>query len=108
VPFHDVRGPKEEVSVKDLEEQDDMETRKLWQHVAKGIRTGDFEAASREKTKIENEQRQRRKDEAAAETPWQLKYFTHIDEDPTYTKLVKLCKGVPEKEDAYIFQKPAA
>ncbi|KAG9042761.1 Oxysterol binding protein [Tulasnella sp. UAMH 9824] len=108
VPFHDVRGPKEEVSVKDLEEQDDMETRKLWQHVAKGIRTGDFEAASREKTKIENDQRQRRKDEAAAGTLWQLKYFTHVDEDPTYTKLVKLCKGVPDKEDAYIFQKPAA
>ncbi|KAG8918503.1 Oxysterol binding protein [Tulasnella sp. 417] len=108
VPFHDVRGPKEEVSVKDLEEQDDMETRKLWQHVAKGIRTGDFEAASREKSKIENEQRQRRKDEAAAGTPWQLKYFTYIEEDPTYTKLAKLCKGIPETEDAYIFQKPAA
>ncbi|KAG8989043.1 Oxysterol binding protein, partial [Tulasnella sp. 427] len=107
-PFHDVRGPKEEVSVKAVEEQDEWETRKLWQHVAKGIRTGDFEAASREKTKIENEQRQRRKDEAGAGTPWQLKYFTHIEEDPKYTKLAKLFKGGLEKEDAYIFQKPAA
>jgi oxysterol-binding protein-related protein 9/10/11 len=31
----------------------DFETRKLWGIVAKGIRTGDFELASKEKIKIE-------------------------------------------------------
>lgn len=51
--FTDVRGPKEEVNVKGVEEQDEWETRKLWMHVSKGIRGGDFETASREKTKIE-------------------------------------------------------
>ncbi|KAG8998664.1 Oxysterol binding protein [Tulasnella sp. JGI-2019a] len=106
--FTDVRGPKEEVEVKDLEEQGEWETRKLWQHVSKGIRSGDFETASREKTKIENEQRQRRKDEIAAGVPWKLKYFEHIDEDPTYTKLARLCNGNPPLEDAYIFRSPPA
>jgi len=102
--FVDVTGAKEEVTVKPVEEQGEWETRKLWELVAKGIRTGDYEIASREKTRIEvsphstvlgglifdsdsvfglqNEQRQRRKDEAAAGTPWQLKYFDHVESDP--------------------------
>jgi len=53
VVFTDVTGPKEEVSTKPLEEQDEWESRKLWRLVAKGIREGDFETASREKSKIE-------------------------------------------------------
>jgi len=105
--FTDVRGPKEEVNVKDVDEQGDWETRKLWRYVSKGIRGGDFETASREKTKIENEQRQRRKDESAAGTPWQLTYFKHIDEDETYTKLGKLFKATPERQDAYVYQRTA-
>lgn len=94
----------------------EWESRRLWRYVAKGIREGDFETASREKSKIEvrfcgillgviegrnsdrfvsysrvffvhcapqNEQRQRRRDEAAAGTKWELKHFQHIDTDPT-------------------------
>jgi hypothetical protein len=80
--FTDVTGPKEEVNVGPLEDMSEWETRKLWKTVAKGIREGDFEAASKDKTRIENEQRQRRKDEAAAGTPWQLKHFVHVDNDP--------------------------
>lgn len=52
-PFHDVTEPKEEVSVKPIEEQGEMETQKLWQNVAKGIRAGDFNAVTKEKSKIE-------------------------------------------------------
>ena len=51
--FHNVEGPKEEVTVAALDEMDEWESRKLWRHVAKGIREGDFETASREKSKIE-------------------------------------------------------
>ncbi|KAH9834466.1 Oxysterol-binding protein [Rhodofomes roseus] len=102
--FTDVTGPKEEVTVREVEEQDEWESRRLWRWVAKGIRDGDFETASREKSKIENEQRQRRKDEAAAGTTWQLKYFDHIDSDPTYERLGKLFKANPPTEDAYIYR----
>ena len=73
---------KEEVIVTSLESQNEWESRKLWCAVAKGIREGDFDAASREKSKIENEQRQRRRDETAAGTKWELKHFKHIDSDP--------------------------
>jgi len=106
-PFTDVRGPKEEITVKPIEEQGEWETRNLWRHVATGIRTGDYEAASKEKTKIENEQRQRRKDEAAEGTPWKLKYFVHVDEDPKYSELARLFKGPLEVEDTYAFQPPS-
>ena len=45
--------PKEEVTVKPVEEQGEWESRKLWAPVANGIREGDFEIASREKSRIE-------------------------------------------------------
>lgn len=51
--FTNVQGPKEEVSVRDVEAQDAWESRRLWRRVARGIREGDFETASREKSKIE-------------------------------------------------------
>lgn len=54
--FHDVHAVKEAVSPigggKDGE-MGDFETRKLWAQVAKGIREGDFETASKEKSRIE-------------------------------------------------------
>jgi hypothetical protein len=82
VAFTDVTSPKEDVSVGPLEEMNEWETRKLWHNVAKGIRDGDFESASKDKSRIENEQRQRRKDELAAGTPWELKHFVHVESDP--------------------------
>lgn len=84
--FYDVAtSSKEEATVVGGEKdgsQGEFETRKLWNLVAKGIREGDYELASREKSKIENDQRQRRKDEATAGTKWELKHFKHEDSDP--------------------------
>ncbi|KAJ8075027.1 Oxysterol-binding protein 4 [Marasmius tenuissimus] len=105
--FHDVNHPKEEVTAIGGESDGSMgafETRELWKHVAKGIREGDFDTASKEKSKIENEQRQRRKDEAAAGTSWKLKHFEHIDNDPLYERLGKIGKIVPPTDDTYVFQ----
>ncbi|KAJ7468621.1 hypothetical protein FB451DRAFT_1256795 [Mycena latifolia] len=104
-PFHDVSAPKEEVQAigGNGGEMGEMETRKLWELVAKGIREGDFETASREKTRIENEMRQRRKDEIANGTTWPLKHFTPLPSDPVYENLGKLAKIVPPTEDTYVF-----
>ncbi|KAI0944507.1 hypothetical protein AcW1_002195 [Taiwanofungus camphoratus] len=102
--FTDVTGPKEEVATAPVEEQDEWESRRLWRWVAKGIRDGDYDAASREKSKIENEQRQRRKDEQAAGTVWPLKHFDHIDADPIYERLGRLFKASPPTEDAYVYK----
>lgn len=51
--FTDVSGPKEEVLVGPLEGQNELESRNLWNKVAKGIKEGDYDTASKEKTKIE-------------------------------------------------------
>ncbi|KAJ6526590.1 hypothetical protein DFH09DRAFT_1187541 [Mycena vulgaris] len=104
-PFHDVSAPKEEVQAVGgiAGEMGEMETRKLWELVAKGIREGDFETASKEKTRIENEMRQRRKDEIANGTTWTLKHFTPIPSDPVYEHLGKFAKIAPPTEDTYIF-----
>ncbi|GLB44634.1 putative OSBP family protein [Lyophyllum shimeji] len=106
--FHDVsEDGKVEVTAVGGEpngEMGDFETRRLWALVAKGIREGDFETASREKSRIENEQRQRRRDEAAAGTTWPLKHFTHAENDPVYERLARLIKLIPPTEDHYLFR----
>ncbi|KAI9454265.1 Oxysterol-binding protein [Russula earlei] len=102
--FTDVTGPKEEVTVGPVDDQTEWESRRLWHKVAKGIRESDFETAAREKGRIENEQRQRRRDEATAGTTWELKHFTHEDDDPLYERLGRLFKLVPPTEDVYVFK----
>ena len=52
--FTDVTSQKEEVTVNGpVDVMHEYESRRLWQHVARGIREGDYELASREKSKIE-------------------------------------------------------
>ena len=53
VVFTDVTGPKEEVTVRPVENQSEWESRALWYKVSKGIRESDFETAAREKSRIE-------------------------------------------------------
>ncbi|KAF9445032.1 oxysterol binding protein [Macrolepiota fuliginosa MF-IS2] len=104
--FYDADAAKQEASVLGGESdgsQGEFETRRLWALVAKGIREGDYELASREKSRIENEQRQRRKDEAAAERKWELKHFRHQESDPIYERLGRMAKFNPPEEDFYEF-----
>jgi hypothetical protein len=51
--FTDATVPKTEVTVKPIEQQGDWESRKLWAATAQGIRSGDYDAASRDKSRIE-------------------------------------------------------
>ncbi|KZO97629.1 Oxysterol-binding protein [Calocera viscosa TUFC12733] len=104
--FTDVRGPKEEISVKPESEQGEWESRKLWKMVAEGIRSGDYDLASKEKTKIENQQRQMRKDEVAAGTTWQLKYFKKIPHDELYERLSEMYNGQPPTDEMYVYTGP--
>jgi len=84
--FHDVLNHSKEI-VTVVGGQPDgtqgpYETRTLWNLVAKGIREGDHDLASREKSKIEVQQRQLRKNEAAEERKWELKHFKQHPNDP--------------------------
>ncbi|EPQ30126.1 uncharacterized protein PFL1_02243 [Pseudozyma flocculosa PF-1] len=99
--FWDANTPREEIHVDDVDSQGDMESRKVWKTVANGIRTGDYDTASRDKARIENEQRNKRKDEAANGTPHQLEHFVHVDDDQEYRQLAAKFGGKPANEDAY-------
>ncbi len=39
--------------MKPIEQQGDWESRRLWEKVAKGIRSGNYDAAAQDKTRIE-------------------------------------------------------
>ena len=51
--FWDAGEDREEVSVKPVEEQKEMESRRVWKKTADGIRSQNYEAASKDKTRIE-------------------------------------------------------
>jgi hypothetical protein len=96
----------DEITVQDISKQGPLESRRVWKDVADGIRSGDFEAASSAKSKLEvsliivhsvffsrplsnflvlllfkNEQRAKRKEELANGTPWQMSHFDRVDSD---------------------------
>ena len=54
----------------------------------------------------QNDQRQRRKDEQAAGTPWELWHFQHVEEDAEYQRLADMLhdKLTPAHEDGYLFK----
>lgn len=95
----------EEILVADLSEQGHLESRRVWLDVSNGIRSGDFEAASTAKSKLENEQRAKRKEEAANGTVWQMTYFKRVENDEEYSKLAEMCGHSPPSEEAYYFTK---
>jgi hypothetical protein len=70
--------------------QGQWETRKLWNLVAKGIREGDYDTASKEKSRIENEQRQMRRDEKDDGRTWELKHFRRKESDPECESLARV------------------
>lgn len=51
--FLDTSSAKEEVTVAPISEQGEWESRRLWEKVASGIRNGNYDAAGKEKSRIE-------------------------------------------------------
>lgn len=101
--FVDADREREVIKVKPIEEQGDLESRKVWKGVAEGIRSGDLEKTSREKAKVENEQRAKRKDEIANDSPWAMKYFKKITDDEDYRLLAAEAAFQPAQEEGYYF-----
>ncbi|KAL4992142.1 hypothetical protein BDW68DRAFT_184491 [Aspergillus falconensis] len=95
------RRDVETVSVQDLqttpltlapiEEQDLYESRRAWSEVAANIETGNMDAVSVAKGKIENAQRELRKVEKADGREWERRFFERVDEDqdPQFLELAR-------------------
>ncbi|XP_045711303.1 LOW QUALITY PROTEIN: oxysterol-binding protein-related protein 5 [Phyllostomus hastatus] len=61
-----------------LEEQGELESERLWQHVTRAIRDGDQHRATQEKFLLEEAQRQRAHERRQSFTPWTPRLF-HLD-----------------------------
>ncbi|XP_048216979.1 oxysterol-binding protein-related protein 5 isoform X2 [Perognathus longimembris pacificus] len=58
-----------------LEEQSELESERLWQHVSRAIREGDQHRATQEKTALEEAQRRRARERQQSLTPWKPQLF---------------------------------
>ncbi|KAF4550896.1 Kes1-like protein [Elsinoe fawcettii] len=84
---------KTPLKVKPVEEQDPLESRKAWSKVAKAIEKGDLNTTSHEKTIIEEDQRAMRKKEKEEGKEWQRRFFTRVEKDEIFEKLIKEVPG---------------
>jgi hypothetical protein len=78
--------PRLEPQTRPLEEQDDMESRKLWKKVAEAISAGNYAEATQLKTTIEDYQRTQRKLRTDAGQSWMPKYFIFISDESASSK----------------------
>lgn len=77
--FFDASKDLEHLLVKPLEQQHALELRKAWAKVAAATRKGDYDLILKEKSLIENEQRDLRKQEREAGVPWKTRWFDEVD-----------------------------
>lgn len=92
---------RREVEVASIDNQGPMESRKVWKKVADGIKSQDYDTASKEKSRIENDQRAKRKEETSKSTPHQLEQFVYVEDDKEYADLIGKVKGTPPHQEAY-------
>lgn len=95
--FFDATKVSDTLFVKPEEQQHELESRKAWTKVAAAIRAGDYDLIHREKSFIENQQREMRKVEKENDGDWQRRWFKQeiINNEPLYIKLCNLAGVVP-------------
>lgn len=67
------------LTVKPIEDQHPLESRKAWFDVAAAIRKGDYDLIHSEKSKLENNQRELRKTEEENNSKWDRRWFDEVD-----------------------------
>ncbi|KAJ1922252.1 Oxysterol-binding protein OBPa [Mycoemilia scoparia] len=83
---------QESVMLKDVPKIDDQEpneSRNLWRHVTVALKNKDQDAATTEKTKIEEAQREAARTRRAQKIQWSQRFFSHDAEKDIY--LPKIC-----------------
>jgi hypothetical protein len=86
------------LTIAPIEEQDPYESRRAWQKVAAGIAIGDMDITGEEKTKIEEEQRELRRQEKEEGRTWERRYFSLVEDDPVLNELGPLIGLLPEAD----------
>ncbi|KAJ2557382.1 Oxysterol-binding protein 4 [Coemansia sp. RSA 1933] len=89
--FFDVNAqPSAAISIKPVDDQSQLESRRVWQAVSEALASGNYDVASREKTAIEEEQRALRKERAESGVEWKPSMFVWV-EDANDDETVKAC-----------------
>ncbi|KAI8985105.1 hypothetical protein BDB01DRAFT_721704 [Pilobolus umbonatus] len=78
------------MSVKEIEEQDELESRKIWLKVTEALRANDTQKAGIEKSRIENKQREERAARNETEEEWEPKYFKWVEEESDVVTLQRM------------------
>lgn len=86
------------LTIAPIEEQDPYESRRAWQKVAAGIAIGDMDITGEEKTKIEEEQRELRRQEKAEGRKWERRYFSLVENDDVLETLGPVIGLLPEAD----------
>lgn len=86
--------PTAKLKVAPIEEQDPRESHRAWKSVADAILKGDMDTTSREKSKIENAQRELRKKEQSEGKEWPRTFFSKKDHPED--KIIELAKTAGE------------
>ncbi|KAL8929254.1 MAG: hypothetical protein Q9208_001337 [Pyrenodesmia sp. 3 TL-2023] len=73
-------------------DQDPRETRRAWKSTLEALRKGDMQATVKEKTKIEEAQRAKRREEASEGTTWTPTFFSQ--KEGPYTSFMNLASAV--------------
>ncbi|KAK5077297.1 Oxysterol-binding protein 4 [Lithohypha guttulata] len=79
------------IDVAPLDEQDALESRRLWRKFTEAMERRDMAGVSAEKNRIEVRQREMRKEEEREGRKWQTKYFSNTGIDP---KVEALCAKI--------------
>ncbi|GME87420.1 hypothetical protein B5S28_g2028 [[Candida] boidinii] len=77
--FDSMNAIPQHLSVKPIENQHPLETRKAWLSVSEAIKKGDYDLIHQEKSKLENDQRDLRKSENESGSTWERRWFHLID-----------------------------
>ncbi|KAG0169622.1 Oxysterol binding protein [Apophysomyces sp. BC1034] len=87
-PFLDLASlAKTEPKVKPISEQDELESRRVWEKVSEALKASDYATASAEKSVIENQQRALRKERQINNESWEPKHFKAISGEELYGNL---------------------
>ncbi|ORX99223.1 hypothetical protein BCR34DRAFT_606695 [Clohesyomyces aquaticus] len=82
------------LTVAELDDQDELESRRAWKKVADAIVKGDMDTTSYEKSIIENGQRELRKKEKEEGREWERRFFKRT---PEYSRFERLAKKMGEQ-----------
>jgi len=92
--------PVSKLNVAPIEQQHPLESRRAWSRVAAAIAKADLDTVSREKSKIENAQRDMRTREKAEGRAWQQRYFSTLEGADAVLAQLGSVVGLAEDGDA--------